>query len=94
MQLLFLPDSFTVDHRFERCSATAHLALMRALSIVFVYPFVKVLLELFEIPVKVLPEGDFVELIENGFVESFNDSIRLWVSYLRARVLDVIERQV
>ena len=94
MQLLLLPDSFAVDHRIERRSATAHLALMRALSIVFVYPFVKILLELREVTVNALSECDFVELIQNGLVEAFNDSVRLRVSYLGPRVLDVIECQI
>lgn len=40
------------------------------------------------------PERDSVKLVQNRFVESFTDAVRLWVKRLGFGVLDVVEGQV
>lgn len=53
---------------------------MGAAIIVILDPFVKVLLQLFQIPVDLLPECHPVELVENCLVERLTDPIRLGTS--------------
>ena len=67
---------------------------MRAFSIIFNQPFVKVSLQLFKCRIDFLPECHLVKLIEYVFEKSLNDPIGLWVSRFGFRVIDVIECQV
>jgi hypothetical protein len=42
VQELFLPDLFALNHGLERCSAATGFALMSALVVVVIQPFVQV----------------------------------------------------
>jgi hypothetical protein len=53
---------------------------MGAAIVVILDPFVKVFLQLFQIPIDLLPKCHPVELVENGLVEGLTDSVRLGTS--------------
>jgi hypothetical protein len=53
----------------------ATLALVRAVIIVMSEPHVKILLELLDRPIDLLPERDSVELVEDRLVERLTDPV-------------------
>ncbi len=67
---------------------------MRAFSIVFGDPLVKVLLKLRYFAANTRSECYFVELIHDCFVEAFNNPVRLRMSHFCFDVFGVIERQI
>ena len=62
--------------------------------VVFGDPRIKVGLQLVDRTIHLLAEGDTVEFVENGFVEAFADAIGLRALGLRARVIDILDREV
>ena len=64
---------------------------MCAFSIELLQPIVKIALKLFNASVDMFSKGHLVELVENGFMEPFNDPVGLGVTSFSASVFDFIE---
>ena len=67
---------------------------MCSFIIVAIEPNVQIFLQALQVEVDLFPEGDLIELLQNGLVKSFTDTIGLWASRFRLRVVDVLDRQV
>ena len=67
---------------------------MRTLVVVVGDPLVEVRLKRIECLVDLLSEGNSVELILHGTVQSFTDAIALWMADLGLTVIDVLELQI
>lgn len=63
---------------------------MGALIIVLLKPIVKIPLELVQIPIQFLPEGDPVELVQNRLVERLADAVRLRPPGLRLGMFNLV----
>ncbi len=51
-------------------------------------------LQLGDVGVDPLAQGNLVELVEHGFVEPLDDAVGLWAARLGAAVVDVLDREV
>lgn len=89
---LLLPDFLTVEKCLERCSAATHLSLMSAFSIVLDQPLVKVCLQLVNVSVDLFPKSRLVKLVQHRFMESFHNSICLWMPGFSPGVIDIVKR--
>ena len=76
-QLLLLPDGLAINQGLHWRASTAHLALMRALSIVFLDPGIKVALQRLDVCVDLLTERDLVKLLQQRLMEPLADTVRL-----------------
>ena len=74
---LFLPDFFPVDHSFDGCSAATHFALMRALLVIVMQPFIQIGLQRVDAVVKFLAECDLIKLLQDRLVESLANTVGL-----------------
>lgn len=90
---LFLPDFFALDHGLERRSAATHFALVSALVIVVMQPFIQIGLKRVDAIVELLAERDLIELLQNRLVEPFTDPVRLGRFDLGLGVVDVVDSQ-
>lgn len=52
----------------------------------------KITLKLFNTTIDMFLKSYLIELVENSFVESLDDSVGLWRSYLRTGVFNFVER--
>jgi len=89
-----LPDILPIFKCFHRGSATAHLTLMCSFTVVFIKPLIQIRLKRLDIPVDFLAEGHLIKFLQNGFMKSLADSVRLWRFGLGLGVVNVIDRQV
>ena len=67
---------------------------MGSLLIVVLHPHIEIGLPLLQRPIDLLPKCDPIELIPQGLMEPFADSVRLRMPGLRARVIDVFHGPV
>lgn len=67
---------------------------MRPLDIVALDPCVQIILQLGERAVDLLAEGYAIKLVEHGFVEAFDDTVRLRALCLRSGVINIFDREV
>jgi len=78
----------------HRSFAIAALAAVRSLIVIVLYPFIKVLLEKFQVIVQFFPEGNGIELFLHSTMQTFADAIALRMADLGFTVLDPFQVQV
>ena len=67
---LFLPDFFALNHGLERRSAATHFALMRALVVIVMQPFVEIGLQRVDAVKKFLAERDLIIILQDRLMEA------------------------
>ena len=67
---------------------------MRPRLIVFRDPAIQIGLQLVDRTIHLLSEGDTVELVEHSLVEAFADAVGLRALGFRARMIDILDREV
>lgn len=75
----------------QRRASAAHLTLMGSLVVVIGQPGIQIGLQFFRREVEPSAEGDLIELLQDGFVEAFADSVGLRMAGLGLGVLDVVD---
>src|SRR5262245_10883642 len=79
-----------IEERLQWSFPEAPASLMWPRRIVFCNPTIQVGLQLVDRTIHLLAEGNTVELVEHGLVET----VGLWALGLGARVIDVLDRQI
>ncbi len=58
--------------------------------IIFYHPLIEVFLQLLNARINLLAESYIIELLLNGFMESFTDAVGLWFHRLGLRMIDIL----
>ena len=74
---LLPPDCFPVDHSFDGCSAATHFALMRALVVIVMQPFVEIGLQRVDAVKKFLAERDLIIILQDRLMEALAHTVGL-----------------
>src|SRR5215831_8673879 len=83
-----------VEERLQWSFPEAPASLMWPRRIVFCNPTIQVGLQLVDRTIHLLAQGNTVELVEHGLLETLADSVGLWALGLGARVIDVLDRLI
>ena len=67
---------------------------MWPLLVVAFDPEIEIVLQLLDRGIKLLAEGDAVELVKDGLVEALSDTIRLRALRLGPRMVDILDREI
>ena len=91
---IFARERERVEEGLHGGLSEAPLALMGSGLVEFAHPEVEVGLEVLDRLVELLAEGDAIELVEHGLVESLDDAVGLRALGLGWGVVDVLDRQI
>jgi hypothetical protein len=85
---------FRLAEGLQRCPPEAILAGVGALSVVLFDPFIQICLEFLQGGIELLAEGDGVEFVLDGTVETLANTVGLWMAGFGAGVVDILKRQI
>ena len=74
---LFPPDCCPVDHGLEERSAATYFALMRALVVIVMQPFVEIGLQRVDAVKKFLAERDLIIILQDRLMEALAHTVGL-----------------
>jgi hypothetical protein len=77
---LFLPERFSVKGRLHERSAAAHFPLMCSFGVVMLQSGIQFGLQLHQRMIQFAPEGNLIKLLQDGFGETFADTVCLRMS--------------
>ena len=93
-EAFFFRDWEGVKESLDRRLSEAPFALMRSDLVELAHPEIEVALQLLDRRVDLLAEGDLVELVEHGLVETLDNSVGLRALGLGSGMVSVLDRQI
>ena len=91
---LFIPEFFPLEEGLPWRPAAAHLALMCSFFVVVGQPIIQILLQLLETFIEFPAKRNLIEFMQDSFMETFTDAVRLRMSCFGFSVLYAIDAQI